>query len=526
MAAYEESPDWLSDYVVSVLQSPTWVIPIARFVDERCEIFDDADENKLEYTMCHGEYRNLVMELLSSHLSEVSVTPEQFSRFCQRGLSQNEQLHRALVEQLLSVDDFLTFKAMMARQNADLDQQVITLDQEEPQSPTTPIKAMANMVVTGSIADGLLSKDGRRGVEDGWELYDDDMQRAISYSKDDLEKQEAAMRVEEAQLAQAIALSLQVEEERVRQIAMQEEAAALAAASASASAPADPVPRSAGFRSMPLTMVLPNSSHPEAPPTPLPTVPRMLRVEPLQQAPPPLQVPTHAGFVSQPLCAVPPRIKGAEASEPPVVPGAPEAEAAAVAVDVEDMRAKIQDQRARAEHIVLSPRKSSLRANRLGLFTRTTEASSATSAAGAGRPHQISVHTGAASGGPSEEERRARAEHLRRQRDLLLQKRNADREQRLAAFNARMPSRSAAGVDMAWAGEVAAGRQRVAENTPGVVIASPAAPPLPDPAAAAEQMRKALTLQLRQNLVRSIPGTDATTLASQLDQLESRRENR
>jgi len=42
-----------------------------------------------------------------------------------------------------------------------------------------------------------------------------------------------------------------------------------------------------------------------------------------------------------------------------------------------------------------------------------------------------------ASGGPTEEERRERSEHLRRQRDALIAKRNADRERQVREMPAR-----------------------------------------------------------------------------------------
>jgi len=36
------------------LKSPRWKTPIMSFLDENCIIFDDDDENKLEYTTVHN----------------------------------------------------------------------------------------------------------------------------------------------------------------------------------------------------------------------------------------------------------------------------------------------------------------------------------------------------------------------------------------------------------------------------------------------------------------------------------------
>lgn len=116
-----EGLEWLSDYLVCTLKSPTWVIPVAEFVDNGCAIFDDAEENKLEYTICHNDFKRLIDDLFTAHLLEVSVTPEQFQNFCQHGLQSSAPLHHILIEQLLSVEDFLIFKAMMVKRNADLD---------------------------------------------------------------------------------------------------------------------------------------------------------------------------------------------------------------------------------------------------------------------------------------------------------------------------------------------------------------------------------------------------------------------
>ncbi|CAK0896397.1 unnamed protein product, partial [Prorocentrum cordatum] len=102
---------WLSDYVVTFMKSPTWIAPIQQFIDERCCIFEEGEENQLSHLQCHEQFKQLIQDLFVAHLVEVSVMPEEFESFCSAGLGGDQQLHRVLVEQLLSVDDFLTFKA-------------------------------------------------------------------------------------------------------------------------------------------------------------------------------------------------------------------------------------------------------------------------------------------------------------------------------------------------------------------------------------------------------------------------------
>ena len=52
------------------------------FLDEYCIIFDTEDENKLEYTKIHNDFKNLVEELIGHLLAELGVTQEQFMEAC------------------------------------------------------------------------------------------------------------------------------------------------------------------------------------------------------------------------------------------------------------------------------------------------------------------------------------------------------------------------------------------------------------------------------------------------------------
>ena len=45
--------DWFFDMILNFLRSPRWVTPIMSFIDENCIVFDNDDENKLEYTVYH-----------------------------------------------------------------------------------------------------------------------------------------------------------------------------------------------------------------------------------------------------------------------------------------------------------------------------------------------------------------------------------------------------------------------------------------------------------------------------------------
>jgi hypothetical protein len=75
--ATEEEPegenDWFFDIIINFLRSPRWKTPIMSLLDEYCIIFDHEDENKLEYTPIHLNFKKLVEELIGELLAELEV---------------------------------------------------------------------------------------------------------------------------------------------------------------------------------------------------------------------------------------------------------------------------------------------------------------------------------------------------------------------------------------------------------------------------------------------------------------------
>lgn len=49
----ETEYDWLFDYLYTVFKAPSWEGPLQSFIDEKCIVFDNDDENKLAYTEIH-----------------------------------------------------------------------------------------------------------------------------------------------------------------------------------------------------------------------------------------------------------------------------------------------------------------------------------------------------------------------------------------------------------------------------------------------------------------------------------------
>lgn len=54
------------------------------YIDEHCVVFDSEDENKLEYTPIHKNFKKLVDDLLEGLLAELGVPPETFFEACSK----------------------------------------------------------------------------------------------------------------------------------------------------------------------------------------------------------------------------------------------------------------------------------------------------------------------------------------------------------------------------------------------------------------------------------------------------------
>lgn len=95
------------------------------FLDEHCIIFDNEEENKLEYTPLHKQFKDLVEELIGCLLAELDVTQEQFLEACEK--AGTNPIHKKIVDQITAVDSFVSFKKLMCKRNAELNKQAMLL---------------------------------------------------------------------------------------------------------------------------------------------------------------------------------------------------------------------------------------------------------------------------------------------------------------------------------------------------------------------------------------------------------------
>lgn len=117
--------EWLEDYLSEVLSSHAFVNPLADFVDENSSLFDDdsPEGNYLTHTDCHKKFLELMECQLETALASVGLTPEDFAALCQA--SPPSSRLRQIVDRLMYVDDFMFFKKLMAKRNAELNMEAL-----------------------------------------------------------------------------------------------------------------------------------------------------------------------------------------------------------------------------------------------------------------------------------------------------------------------------------------------------------------------------------------------------------------
>lgn len=121
----EGENDWFFDIIINFLRSPRWKAPIMSFLDEHCIIFDNEEENKLEYTPIHNEFKKIVEDLIGELIAELGVTQEIFMQACAN--AESNPIHKKIVDQIVAVDNFVAFKKLMCKRNAELNKQAMAM---------------------------------------------------------------------------------------------------------------------------------------------------------------------------------------------------------------------------------------------------------------------------------------------------------------------------------------------------------------------------------------------------------------
>jgi hypothetical protein len=187
-----ETADWVFESVLQFLKSPAWTTPVHGFIEDHCDAFDPEEpENKVEYTVLHKRFCELVDTLLTGFLEDLGVSGEDFIAACRSGSC--PELSDLVTEYIFSMDDFVTFRAMMERHNHELE-----------------LEAMYEYAkIVGSDAHAA-ARDDEISEEERFLL---EMAIKASLQPADVAVQEAAL--QDAELLQALAMSLALEQERL-----------------------------------------------------------------------------------------------------------------------------------------------------------------------------------------------------------------------------------------------------------------------------------------------------------------------
>lgn len=117
-----ERYNWIIDCLDSILTSPRWEAEVLSYVDEKCIIFDDEDENQLQYTTIHNEFIDLVDSVLRERLLEYNITEDELNEACIKynSIYKQSKLDGTVMNQIHAMAEFREFKTMMLKRNLEL----------------------------------------------------------------------------------------------------------------------------------------------------------------------------------------------------------------------------------------------------------------------------------------------------------------------------------------------------------------------------------------------------------------------
>lgn len=176
----EDDSEWVLESIVGYLGSPEWVVPVTDFLENKCTVFDDEDENKLAYTEIHEQYKKLVEKLLENYMQEVGINEQQFLDACTSPFAKSKALE-AVFQPVLATDDFQMFRSLMVHKNMELQLQALRVIKERngalPECLTDGVDVMTELQQQEmKILQEVLKKSK--------EEYDEEMSRRLLLEKE------------------------------------------------------------------------------------------------------------------------------------------------------------------------------------------------------------------------------------------------------------------------------------------------------------------------------------------------------
>ena len=223
--AQDDNFDWIFDFVMEVLKSPEWEVPVMSFIDTNCAVFDSEDENKLAYTDVHSSFRQVVDDVLTQKLAEVGVSAEDFAKACEVA-SEKRHTNRQVFDQLMAIDDFRVFKKMMVKRNMQLQLQAVEALKREQAEAAERAKAEAEAAEAARAEAEAAAQEDEAKQQDAarqkeLEAAEQEQQALADAAAATLEEMELLQRQEEMEqrdLAAAIRDSLAMERDRQEEL--------------------------------------------------------------------------------------------------------------------------------------------------------------------------------------------------------------------------------------------------------------------------------------------------------------------
>lgn len=122
--------NWITEGLVQFSESPLWRTPVGNFIDDNCCIFSTDSEMKLEYTTVHQHFRQLIDTLLTNCVAELGVGMEDAVEALRSSLHRRSddlevrtERHAAkrMLSEIFSADHFPSFYTLMVKRNLELD---------------------------------------------------------------------------------------------------------------------------------------------------------------------------------------------------------------------------------------------------------------------------------------------------------------------------------------------------------------------------------------------------------------------
>ena len=269
--------EWLVDLLRQTFALVSWRAPLEDFITSHCAAFaETSEENPAALAVLHGRFRALVESQLESHLAAVGLSGEEFYALAVHSPPESE-LRRIIETEVLIVDNFDTFKQLLADRNRLLDAAAAAelaglraaAAARAQAAEEARVRAEARARADAEVAAAAARREAH-AVDDEAALAE-----AIRLSLLESDASARARRDETATEAEVIAASLRDEEERARAArqrsisALEEEAArfsraavrALTSISAAPSAQvAVPAPSAPSAPALPVLTTLHSSS--------------------------------------------------------------------------------------------------------------------------------------------------------------------------------------------------------------------------------------------------------------------------